>query len=108
MKQTVTESMFVDSFPESYKNNFSYEGKKALFEYLEELEDSTFEHELDPIALCCEYSEYITAVDCISDCDYDCDYDQEDPDDQEDYCLDWLQDQTQVIEHEAGIIIACF
>jgi hypothetical protein len=60
MKQTVTESMFIDSFMGGYKDNFSYEGKKALFEYLEMLEDSCDEHEmeLDPIAFCCEYSEY--------------------------------------------------
>ena len=42
-----------------YKNNFSYEGRKALFDYLEELEDDTGDKiEFDPIALCCEYSEY--------------------------------------------------
>ena len=40
-------------------DNFSYEGKKALFEYLEELEEGTGTPiELDVIALCCEYSEY--------------------------------------------------
>ena len=43
----------------SYKDNFSYEARKALFDYLEELEDDTGDKiEFDPIALCCEYSEY--------------------------------------------------
>ena len=43
----------------SYKDNFSYEGRKALFDYLEELEDDTGDKiEFDPIGLCCEYSEY--------------------------------------------------
>lgn len=52
-------SEFVDSFSEQYKNNFSYEGKRALFDYLENLEEDTGEEfELDPIAFCCEYSEY--------------------------------------------------
>jgi hypothetical protein len=59
MKQTVTESMFIDSFCGGYKDNFSYEGKKALFEYLEDIENcSGVEIELDPIAFCCEYTEY--------------------------------------------------
>ena len=43
----------------SYKDNFSYEGRKALFEYLEDLEDDIGDRiQFDPIALCCEYSEY--------------------------------------------------
>jgi hypothetical protein len=44
---------------ESYGNNFSYEGLASLFEYLEELEDSTGEQiEFDPIALACEFTEW--------------------------------------------------
>lgn len=59
MKQSVNFYQFCDGFPESYKNNFSYNGKKALFAYLEEYEESTGEKiEFDPIALCCEYTEY--------------------------------------------------
>lgn len=59
MKQSVNFSQFCDSFSETYKNNFSYEGKRALFDYLEEYEEGTGEEvELDPIALCCEYSEF--------------------------------------------------
>ncbi len=40
-------------------NNFTYKGKKALFDYLEEYEESTGESvNFDIIALCCEYTEY--------------------------------------------------
>jgi len=35
MKQTINFSQFCDAFGESYKNSFSYEGKRALFDYLE-------------------------------------------------------------------------
>jgi len=43
----------------SYKNNFSYEGQKALFEYLEQYEEEIDEViDFDPISLCCEFSEY--------------------------------------------------
>jgi len=59
MKQTINFSQFCDSFSNTYKDNFSYEGKKALYEYLENYEEETeTEIELDPVALCCEYTEY--------------------------------------------------
>ncbi len=39
--------------------NFTYEGLRALFEYLEDLSEGTEQNiELDVIALCCDYSEY--------------------------------------------------
>ena len=58
MKNTVTESMFRDSF-QCRPDNFSYEGLGALFNYFTEFEeDCGTELELDPIAFCCEYSEY--------------------------------------------------
>lgn len=61
MKQNVTFSTFVDSFSETYKNNFTYEGKQALYEYLLAFEDDTgTELELDPVAYCCEFTEYDT------------------------------------------------
>jgi len=61
MKEYITESTFIDAFKQSdtRKNQFSYEGLKALFEYLEEYEDSTGEElEFDMIGICCEYTEY--------------------------------------------------
>ena len=40
MKQDVTKWMFEDTFRSSqYKNNFSYEGLLALFDYLENFEE---------------------------------------------------------------------
>lgn len=61
MITTITEHDFINAFKswETYKNNFSYEGLKVLFEYLDEYEDSTGEPiELDVVALCCEWTEY--------------------------------------------------
>ena len=44
---------------DTYKDNFSYKGFEALFNYLEEYEESTDTPiEFDPIALCVEYTEY--------------------------------------------------
>jgi len=59
MISTVSFTDFCDSFSDTYKNNFTWEGKRALFDYLEEYEESTDEQlYLDPVALCCEFSEY--------------------------------------------------
>jgi hypothetical protein len=59
MKRTVSFTDFLDAFSEERRNTYSYEGKKALFEFLEEYEESTGEEtELDIIALCCEFTEY--------------------------------------------------
>jgi len=61
MKLYVTKSMFINAFKQSdtRKNQFSYEGLQALFEYFEELEDSTGETiDFDMIAICCEFTEY--------------------------------------------------
>ena len=61
MKQSVTRFDFVDWFrgSDTYKNNFSYNGLNSLFDYFEELEeDMGQEIDFDPIAICCEYSEY--------------------------------------------------
>lgn len=59
MIQTVDFYTFLNSFSKTYENNFSEEGKKALFDYLEQLEDDLGEKiELDPVSLCCDYSEF--------------------------------------------------
>jgi len=59
MYDTVNFNQFNNWFEKQRPNNFSYEGRFALFNYLEELEDDTGDKiEFDPIALCCEYSEY--------------------------------------------------
>jgi len=67
MKQMVNFSDFCDAF-KIRKNNFTYEGKRALFDYLEELEESTGEEiEIDVIGLCCNYTEYESLAEFQSD-----------------------------------------
>jgi hypothetical protein len=59
MIQHINFSQFCDSFSGSYSNAFTYEGARALFDYLEEVEQDTGQEiELDPVALCCEFTEY--------------------------------------------------
>ena len=58
MYTTVNESDFHDAFEKISPNNFSYAGRRALFNYLSDLEEDTGTPiELDVIALCCDYSE---------------------------------------------------
>ena len=61
MKQSVTRFDFVDWFrgSDTYKNNFSYNGLNSLCDYFEQLEEEMeSEIDFDPIAICCEFSEY--------------------------------------------------
>ncbi len=60
--QTVNENQFIDAFRtwDTYKNNFSYEGLKALYEELEQVAEcmDSGQVELDVVAICCDYTEY--------------------------------------------------
>lgn len=59
MIKHITFSEFCDSFSDTYKDNFSYDGKRALFDYLNQMEEDTGEQmELDTVCLCCDYTEY--------------------------------------------------
>ena len=54
MKITVNFSDFVDGFQKmGRENQFSYDGLKLIFDYLE-----SEEIEFDPIGICCTYTEY--------------------------------------------------
>ena len=59
MKEYVSLNTFMDRFNAIRPDNFSYEGLKALYEYLEQYEEDVGEEiEFDVIALCCDYTEY--------------------------------------------------
>lgn len=120
MIQTVHLYQFRDAFLKSdtYKNNFSYEGLEALFDYLEHLENDMGEPiDFDMVALCCEYSEYTSAWEAMEqyqpedmptvDNSEGMSYDEVN-EAQEALALEWLQDRTQVIEFDGGIIIRDF
>ena len=88
MKKTVNFYEFSRWFEQNRPNNFSRAGLRALFDYLEEYEEDTGEQiEFDPIALCCEYTEYDNIAEFHSV------YDAEDYPDK-----DAIMDYTQVIE----------
>ena len=107
--QTLTFSQFCDAFAEMGRTDqFSYAGKQALFDYLEEYSDSTGEPvELDVIALCCDYSEddYETIAESynidVSDTEYGYDI--------KDMVRDYLEYHTIIIgEVPGGFVYAQF
>ena len=97
MKTNVSEYDFRDAFlSSSRKDNFSYEGLTALYDYFIELEESCdTEIDFDMVAICCEYSEYKNLKEI-----------------QENYTeiesIEDLWNYTQVIEFDSGIIIQDF
>jgi hypothetical protein len=60
MKQTVNFYTFERVFNSShYSNNFTYDGLKALYDYLDQCEEDFGEEiELNVCALCCDFTEY--------------------------------------------------
>ena len=88
MKQSVNMYDFERAFKNFERmNNFSYDGLKALFEYLEDYEEDTGEEiELDVIALCCDYAEYDSLNEYNSD--YGTKYSE----------IDAIQDDTTLIK----------
>lgn len=81
---------------DSYKNNFSFDGANALQQYLEELSNDIGEDiEFDPIAWCCEFSEYKDFEEVKGDY-----WDLESMDD--------LLDKTDVIDFDGGLIIRSY
>ena len=108
MYKEINFNQFCDEFTKfDREEQFSYEGKKALFEYLEEYESQSGETlELDVIALCCEYSEYSTAKEAAEN--YGFEPEDEDEDEAETEALNFLEDGTTVIEFDGGVIILDF
>ena len=109
MKQTINSYDFIDAFrAHGRKDQFSYDGLLALFEYLEEMEDGMGEDmELDVIALCCDFSEFSSAKEAAEEHGWEADPDA-DEEENRDAALEWLQDRTSVISYDSGIIVQSF
>lgn len=120
MYKTINEHDFINWFTQSdtYKDNFSINGLRALFEYIRECEEGMGGEplEFDPIALCCEYSEYTSAWDAMYAYQpEDMPVEGEEGDDlveiqekNEAAALEWLQGKTEVITFDGGVIIRQF
>lgn len=93
---------------DSYSNNFSFEGAKALQEYYDNLSDELEQDiEFDPIAWCIEFSEYDSFETFKSDNGWT-DSEGEHEGYSEIKNIDDLRDNTTVIEFDGGIIVGEF
>ena len=107
MKTTVNKSEFIDAFRRYDRyDQFGYDALCSLFDYMEQLEsDAGEEIELDVIAICCEYS-----VDSVEDIasSYYIDIEDMDEDEARDAVIDYLNDNTTVIDGACnGQILYC-
>ena len=136
MKTTLNKYDFVDKFMPIRPDNFSRKGLEALFDYYEGLEaDTGTETEFDPIGICCEWSEYDSALECVEQ-DYNGKDNSTCPEcgelagtlDDDGYCPhcrvkfrtvgamehwneeaeEWLSDKTTTIVFDGGILIQQF
>lgn len=95
MKQTLSLFDFRDGMTKIRPDNFSYEGLEILFDWFDDLEKmQEQEIEFDPIAICCDYSE--ASVKEIIDA-YCIDLDGVEPDQIDEFVLDYLNDRTIVL-----------
>lgn len=117
MYKEISFADFCAGFEQSSRTDqFSYGGLRGLFNYLEELESDTGERiEFDPIALCCEFTEYTSAQEAAQDYGWTpskYEDDEEGDDEEEDFerqALEWLEDRTLVITlSNGGVLIQDF
>ena len=99
MKQTVSEFQFIEAFRHAGRESqFSVPARRALFEYLEEYENSTGEEiELDPIAICCEWAEFSSAREAASEYGFDAEDD--------DAAEMWLGRKTTLVQFNGGLLV---
>ena len=114
--ETITDtSKLYHDLKQTGRENFSYEGANALQAYLEELSDDMGENiDYDPIAFCCDYTEYADSE--IIGLAYEYDeapklgdlnaYDDEEA--LKKAIVEWLRENTSVIEFTGGIITQAF
>jgi hypothetical protein len=106
MKMTIDLNGFKNAFANLGRiDNFSHSGLQALFNHLEDIEQvGGGEIELDVIAICCEFTEFDTALQAahaFSALTIDQDLTEIE-------ALQFLTDNTEVIRFDGGIIIQNF
>lgn len=112
MKETVTESRFIQAFQTLRPDNFSRPALVALFDYLDQLEqDLGEEQELDVIAICCDWTEYADPIEAAEAYGWkapEVEEGEERDDISDRKALEFLQDQTHVVEFDGGVLVLNF
>lgn len=108
MIRTLTTSEAAYELRQDEHADWSRRGALALVEYLESLEeDSGRPMEFCPVEIRCHYSEYESAMDAAKEHGY-----QPEQEDgtifEEQDALNWLENRTQVITFDGGVIVESF
>ena len=103
MKTIVTLNSFSESFRQcGRERHFSASALSALFAHFEQVEEDTdTEIELDPIAICCDWEEYTSAIVAANDNGF-----RGTKKDTEEDALEYLCDKTEVVKFDGGLIIS--
>lgn len=117
MKMTIDAGMMKDMFKNYDRNYYTYEACEELIDYYDEVDPDT---EFDPIAICCEWSEYgntpcLTWEDLFDDYGYllENKYDKEeldgmDEDGKRENLINILEDETMVIRLSDSVLVEAF
>lgn len=112
MYQNTSTNEAIAQLMEDQYANWSWDGAKALIEYLEELEgDIGKPIELDTVALRCDFSEYDSVLEAAEYHDFipdEIDSPLDNVDEIEAEALKYLEERTTVIQFEGGVIIQEF
>lgn len=104
MKITLDVHDFVFHFRRVRPDQFSREALGALFAWYEEMNQDM---EFDPVSICCDWSEYETAIEAAKAYGWAAPDDGGDEytDADNDKARDWLRDQTTVLETSCGVVV---
>ena len=104
MIRTLTTTEAADLLLQDSNAAWTYNGARALVEYLEDYEGNSTPIEFDRVAIRCEFSEYSSATEAAANYDFE----PEPGDDEETTeaaALKYQEDNTQVIQFDGGVII---
>jgi hypothetical protein len=82
---------------DSYQNNFSYDGANAVQAWYDEIGTDEDPIEFDPIAWCCEFSEYDSLAEAW--------HELVGTDEDDDMSIEYFEDRTATIQLDSGHII---
>ena len=102
MKQTLTNYDFVNLFLQRCPNSFSRAALFALFDYYEDLNGED-EIEFDPVSICCDWTEYDSATEAAEAYGWEAGEVEGEKE-----ALQYLHDETTVLELEKGYVVLNF
>jgi hypothetical protein len=109
MKTTISTSDISHALKSDENAAWTWNGAKALAEYLEQLEEETGEEmELDVCAIRCDFSEYSSLEDWSAVYGMEDDSLDDAHEERADNIRSFIRDNGTLIEFDGGVIVSCF